>query len=134
MSSLIEEIIYILIQHKIIFITTFLLILCKKLLFNLIVDRIYKKNQCVNKISTIESIPMTPEEKKIYDLTQCNTIVNREMLDKRDLYLKKVELNYMEIYGEKGLKFFNSILNDKKSNPKKSRKVQFSNDIIYSRN
>ena len=56
------------------------------------------------------------------------------MLDKRDLYLKKVELNYMEIYGEKGLKFFNSILNDKKSNPKKSRKVQFSNDIIYSRN
>ena len=64
MSSLIEEIIYILIQHKIIFITTFLLILCKKLLFNLIVDRIYKKNQFVNKISTIESIPMTPEEKK----------------------------------------------------------------------
>ena len=77
---------------------------------------------------------LTKEEKKLYDLTQCNTIINREMLDKRDLYLKRVELDYKDIYGAKGVKFLKSIQNKSKSNPKKCCKVQFSNDIIYSRN
>ena len=48
---------------------------------------------------------MTTEEKKLYKLTQCNTILNRELLDKRDVYLKNVQNDYKDIYGNKGVQF-----------------------------
>ena len=77
---------------------------------------------------------MTKEEQKIYKLTQCNTIINREMFDKREIYLKNVELDYKDIYGIKGVKFCNNMQKLPKSNPKKKCKVQFSDNIQYSRN
>ena len=52
-----------------------------------------------------EYIYLTTEEKKIYKLTQCNTILNRELLDKRDVYLKNVQNDYKDIYGNKGVQF-----------------------------
>ena len=77
---------------------------------------------------------LTKEEKKIYKLTQCNTILNRDMLDKREVYLKNVELDYKDIYGAKGVKFCNSMKKCTKAAPIKRCKVQFSNNIQYSRN
>ena len=56
------------------------------------------------------------------------------MLEKSDLYLKKVELEYMNIYGIKGIVFCNNMKRCSKLNPKKKFKVKFSNDIQYSRN
>ena len=44
---------------------------------------------------------LTKEEQKIYKLTQCNTILNRDMLDKREIYLKNVAFEYRDIYGLK---------------------------------
>ena len=77
---------------------------------------------------------LTNEEKKIYKLTQCNTALNRDMLDKRDRYLKKVELEYKDIYGIKGVNFCNRMKNCCKLTPRKNCRVQFSNNIQYSRN
>ena len=77
---------------------------------------------------------LTKEEKKIYKLTQCNTLLNRDRLDKRDIYLKNVELDYKDIYGIKGLNFCNKMQKCCKSTPKKRSRVQFSNNIQYSRN
>ena len=56
------------------------------------------------------------------------------MLDKRDIYLKNVELDYKDIYGIKGLNFCNKMQKCSKSTPKKRARVQFSNNIQYSRN
>ena len=81
-----------------------------------------------------EYMALTKEEKKIYKLTQCNTFLNRDMLDKRDIYLKNVELDYKDIYGIKGLNFCNKMQKCCKSTPKKRARVQFSNNIQYSRN
>ena len=77
---------------------------------------------------------LSKEEKEIFKLTQCNTILNRDMLDKRELYLKNVALDYKKIYGIKGDKFYNNMKNYNKSNPKKKKRVQFTNVIEYSRN
>ena len=77
---------------------------------------------------------LSKEEKEIFKLTQCNTILNRDMLDKRELYLKNVALDYKKIYGIKGDKFYNNMKNYNKSNPKKKKRVQFTNIIEYSRN
>ena len=77
---------------------------------------------------------LSKEEQKIYKLTQCNTLLNRDLLDKRDIYLKNVELDYKDIYGIKGVKFCNKMLNCSKTTPKKKCKVQISNNIEYSRN
>ena len=79
-------------------------------------------------------INLTTEEKKLYKLTQCNTILNRELLDKRDVYLKNVQNDYKDIYGIKGLNFCNKMQKCSKSTPKKRARVQFSNNIQYSRN
>ena len=54
---------------------------------------------------------LSKEEKEIFKLTQCNTILNRDMLDKRELYLKNVALDYKKIYGIKGDKFYNNMKN-----------------------
>ena len=77
---------------------------------------------------------LTNEEQKLYKLTQCNTILNRDMLDKREAYLKNVAFEYKDIYGSKGVKFFNDMQKYNKSSPKKQRKVQFTDYIEYSRN
>ena len=85
-------------------------------------------------IGKSEYLSLTKEEQKLYKLTQCNTLINRDMLDKREAYLKNVELDYKDIYGVKGVKFCNNMQRCTKSNPKKKCKVQFSNNIQYSRN
>ena len=77
---------------------------------------------------------LSKEEQKIYKLTQCNTILNRDMLDKRETYLKNVAIDYKNIYGIKGAKFCNNMQNLNKSNNKKNKRVQFTNIIEYSRN
>ena len=41
-------------------------------------------------------------DRKIYVLTKCNTLVNRDLMDKRNTYLKKVKKEYNLIYGQKG--------------------------------
>ena len=58
---------------------------------------------------------LTKEEQKLYKLTQCNTILNRDMLDKREAYLKNVAFEYKDIYGSKGVKFFNDMQKCNKS-------------------
>ncbi len=75
---------------------------------------------------------MTKEEKKLYRLTQYNTILNRDMLDKRDIYLKKVQSEYKDIYGNKGDKFFKDMQKKVNKTSKKNCKVRFSNNIQYS--
>ena len=86
---------------------------------------IFKKGEYIN---------LTKEEQKLYKLTQCNTILNRDMLDKREIYLKNVQSEYKDIYGNKGLKFCNGMQKRAKSTAKKNCKVRFSNNIQYSRN
>lgn len=75
---------------------------------------------------------MTKEEKKLYRLTQYNTILNRDMLDKRDIYIKNVQTEYKDIYGNKGIQFCKDMQKRAKSTPKKNIKVKFSNNIQYS--
>ena len=77
---------------------------------------------------------LSKEEQKIYKLTQCNTILNRDMLDKRETYLKNVAIDYKNIYGIKGAKFCNNMQHLNKPNNKKNKRVQFTNIIEYSRN
>ena len=36
-------------------------------------------------------------------------MVNRDLSDKRSVYLKKVKKEYNQIYGQKGAKYFESI-------------------------
>ena len=47
---------------------------------------------------------MTKEEIKIHKLTQSNTILNRDRLDKRDIYIKNIQKDYKDIYGNRGIK------------------------------
>ena len=86
---------------------------------------IFKKNEYTH---------LTKEEQKLYKLTQCNTILNRDMLDRREVYLKNAQSEYKEIYGNKGVKFCENTHKKVKSAPKKKCKVQFSNNIEYSIN
>ena len=70
-------------------------------------------------------------DRKIYVLTKCNTLVNRDLMEKRNSYLKKVKKEYNLIYGQRGNNYFNSI---QKNIPKekKLKKVSFSGEIQYS--
>ena len=79
---------------------------------------------------------LTPEEKRIYRLTQNNTSVNRDIKNKRDDYVKGIEPEYKDIYGNKGIKFCEEMKNDDNQNevPKKQIKVKFSSIVQYSRN
>ena len=79
-----------------------------------------------------EFIDFTEEEKKLFKLTQTNTILNRDMLDKRDIYLKGVKNEYIDIYGKKRNIIFNNF--DIKGNMQHKNKlrVRFSNNIEYS--
>ena len=71
-------------------------------------------------------------DRKIYVLTKCNTLVNRDLMDKRNTYLKKVKKEYNLIYGQKGNNYFNSIQQNIQKPPKKNKKVSFSGEIEYS--
>ena len=70
-------------------------------------------------------------DRKIYVLTKCNTLVNRDLMEKRNAYLKKVKKDYNYIYGQRGNNYFNSIQTDVQK-PKKKKKVSFSGQIEYS--
>ena len=93
-----------------------------------------KKLSFIDLFKKGEYINLTKEEQKLIKLTQCNTILNRDMLDKREIYLKNVQSEYKDIYGNKGLKFCKDMQKTTKSTPKKNGKVSFSNNIQYSRN
>ena len=71
------------------------------------------------------------EINKIFILTKSNTLVNRDLLDKRNAYLEHVKNEYNNIYGEKGLKYFESIQKDNQKT-KTNKKVSFSGEIQYS--
>ena len=88
---------------------------------------------------------MTKEDKKLFELTKNNTIVNRDILNKEKEYLKNMEQKYKELYGDIGLQFCeeentnntNEIKNENKpeerKNIKRKRKVQFSSIVEYTR-
>ena len=96
--------------------------------------QLFKKIYYVNDIKDDVFMSMTKEEQRLYKLTQCNTLLNRDFIDKSEAYMKNVELDYKDIYGIKGIKYCNDRQKCSKSIPKKKSKVQFSNDIQYSRN
>ena len=92
---------------------------------------------------------MDGEEKKIFDLVQNNTIINRDILNKNKDYLKNSESKYKEIYGDKGVKFIEEENKDENNNEnenisennneqrdkrKRRGKVKFSSIVEYSRN
>ena len=96
-----------------------------------------------------DDIPMDGEEKKIFDLVQNNTIINRDILNKNKDYLKNIESKYKEIYGDKGVKFCEEENKDENNNEnenisennneqrdkrKRRGKVKFSSIVEYSRN
>ena len=60
--------------------------------------------------------------------------MNRDLLDKQELYFNKFKSEYKDIYGKKGVKFCNDMQNNKKNTPKKTNKVKFSDNIQYSIN
>ena len=93
---------------------------------------ITRKIYYIDKRKINEEICLTKEEKKIYKLTQCNTFLNRDMLDKSDIYVKNVVLDYKDIYGIKGVNFCNNMQKGRKLTYKKNCRVQFSNNIQYS--
>ena len=76
---------------------------------------------------------MTKEEIKIHKLTQSNTILNRDRLDKRDIYIKNITKDYKDIYGNRGIKFCNDMQIKPKPSPKKRNKVSFSDKIEFSK-
>ena len=76
---------------------------------------------------------MTKEEIKIHKLTQSNTILNRDRLDKRDIYIKNIQKDYKDIYGNRGIQFCDNMEIKPKLSAKKKNKVSFSNLIEYSK-
>ena len=66
------------------------------MLKNISFTDLFKKSDYMN---------LTKEERKLYKLTQCNTFLNRDLLDNREVYLKNAQSEYKEIYGNKGAKF-----------------------------
>ena len=79
----------------------------------------------------VKAVELKGDDKKIFVLTKCNTLVNRDLLDKRNAYLKKVKKEYNQIYGQKGAKYFESIQKNIQK-PKKNKKVSFSGEVQYS--
>ena len=76
---------------------------------------------------------MTKEEIKIHKLTQSNTILNRDRLDKSHTYIKNIKKDYKDIYGNKGIKFCDNMQIKPKELAKKKNKVTFTNNIEYSK-
>ena len=65
-------------------------------------------------------------------MTKCNTLVNRDLSNERNSYLKKVKKEYNLIYGQRGNNYFNSIQKNEQKPKKVNKKVSFSGDIHYS--
>ena len=110
-----------------------------------------EKKQNYIKIESNDEVPMEEEDEKLFELTKSNTMVNRDILNKEKTYLKKIESQYKEIYGDKGVQFCkeenkNIIENEnsnnnniseqreQRGNTRKKRKVKFSSIVQYSRN
>jgi hypothetical protein len=93
--------------------------------------RCIKKKNRKTVQKTEKTIELNANEKKIYVLTKCNTLVNRDLLNRRNVYLKKVKKDYNKLYGQRGVKYFESIQKNIEK-PKKNKKVTFSGDIQYS--
>ena len=114
----------------IIIISKIQIILFLSFVVNIYMRCIKKKNRkTVQK--TEKTVELNPNEKKIYVLTKCNTLVNRDLLNRRNVYLKKVKKDYNKLYGQRGAKYFESIQKNIEK-PKKNKKVSFSGDIQYS--
>ena len=106
------------------------------------------KQQTYVKIERNDEVPMEEEDEKLFELTKSNTMINRDILNKEKTYLKKIESQYKEIYGDKGVQFCeeenkNIIENENNNNNsserrgntrKNKRKVKFSSIVQYSRN
>ena len=106
------------------------------------------KQQNYVKIETNDEVPMEEEDEKLFELTKSNTMINRDILNKEKTYVKKIESQYKEIYGDKGVQFCeeenkNIIENENNNNNtrerrgntrKNKRKVKFSSIVQYSRN
>ena len=76
---------------------------------------------------------MTKEEIKIHKLTQSNTILNRDKLDKSHTYINNIKKDYKDIYGNKGIQFCDNMQIKRKESGKKKNKVTFTNQIEYSK-
>jgi len=115
------------------------------------------KQQNYVKIETNDEVPMEEEDEKLFELTKSNTMINRDILNKEKTYLKKIESQYKEIYGDKGIQFckeedkniidnennninnninnINNNISEQRGNRRKNkRKVKFSSIVQYSRN
>ena len=82
---------------------------------------------------------MNEEDKKIFELTKNNTMINRDIQNKEKEYLKNIESTYQEIYGDKGVKFCeeenkNEGENIQNEENKEKGKVKFSSIVEYYRN
>jgi hypothetical protein len=76
---------------------------------------------------------LTPEEKKLYQITKVNTNINREMPAEQEKYVKEA---YKIIYGNEGKNIVSSNSSAMKhtTTPKKKLNVSFSEELEYSRN
>ena len=106
------------------------------------------KQQTYVKIERNDEVPMEEEDEKLFELTKSNTMINRDILNKEKTYLKKIESQYKEIYGDKGVQFceeenkniienenYNNNTRERRGNTRKNkRKVKFSSIVQYSRN
>ena len=106
------------------------------------------KQQTYVKIERNDEVPMEEEDEKLFELTKSNTMINRDILNKEKTYLKKIESQYKEIYGDKGVQFCkeenkniienennNNNTSERRGNTRKNkRKVKFSSIVQYSRN
>ena len=105
------------------------------------------KQQNYVKIETNDEVPMEEEDEKLFELTKSNTMINRDILNKEKTYLKKIESQYKEIYGDKGIQFCkeenknnihnknnNNIIEQGGNTRKNKRKVKFSSIVQHSRN
>ena len=106
------------------------------------------KQQTYVKIERNDEVPMEEEDEKLFELTKSNTMINKDILNKEKTYLKKIESQYKEIYGDKGVQFCeeenkkiienennNNNTRERRGNTRKNkRKVKFSSIVQYSRN
>ena len=79
---------------------------------NVNLNFVYNQNQLLIQAKRSEYMNLTKEEKKLYKLTQCNTILNRDMLDKGEMYIKNVQSEYKDLYGN-SFSFSSSVNNGK---------------------
>ena len=93
--------------------------------------KLRKKFRKVKKIPEKNIEILRGIDRKIYMLTKCNTLVNRDLMETRNSYLKRVKKEYNLIYGQRGNNYFNSIQNNVQK-PKRNKNVSFSGKIEYS--